>query len=60
MYRNQDELIEWCKTEAIKTRFTMMIEKSDKGKNNRKQHGGPRIQTALGRKLELFLDFRGA
>jgi hypothetical protein len=35
-YKNRDELIDWCKNEAIKAGFTMVIEKSDMGKHNRK------------------------
>jgi hypothetical protein len=35
-YKNRDELIDWCKNEAIKAGFTMVIEKSHMGKNNRK------------------------
>jgi hypothetical protein len=35
-YKVRDELIQWCKGEALKAGFTMVIEKSDNGSNRRK------------------------
>jgi hypothetical protein len=37
-YKVRDELIQWCKGEALKAGFTMVIEKSDNGSNKRKAY----------------------
>jgi hypothetical protein len=36
-YKVRDDLIEWCKREAEKVGFTIVIEKSDNGSNRRKK-----------------------
>jgi hypothetical protein len=36
LYKDRDELIEWCKNVAGNAGFTMVIEKSDNGNNKRK------------------------
>jgi hypothetical protein len=37
-YKIRGELIDWCKSEAGKAGFTMVIEKSDNGNNKRKSY----------------------
>ncbi|MCI15321.1 protein FAR1-RELATED SEQUENCE 10-like, partial [Trifolium medium] len=37
-YKVRDEMIEWCKKEAVKAGFTMVIEKSNSGSYRRKNY----------------------